>query len=302
MKILRNQGFGETRWFRVADDDSTVEVRVVRDLTWNYGDVASARLTAYQAAARGYFAQTDRGDIFVPGADLGPLGTVVQVQIDREAYQDKCARGQVSETPIIRSPITEWETSDTPPIQDISDAEADERIADAMQANVPVAGGGLLHIERTRVGWNLDVDTGTGSDIRAVNAAAVSEIRRQIVLKNMGGLILIDLAGSKRTTYRRQWEQVLQQVGDDMTTLYGWTQAGLYEIGRQRARASLWDTQADTLPVCVYYRVRRALARCRTGRVVVYAAPAVVDLLTRTHIRAVPVFDKPTAYFDIRQE
>ncbi len=301
MKILCNQGFGETRWFQVADDDSTVDVRVVRDLTWNYGDVAEARLTAYQAAVRGYFAQTDRGDIFIPGTNLGPLGTVIPVQIDREAYQDKCARGRVAETPVIRSPIAEWEGPDMPPIQDISDAEADERIALAMSADVPVAGGGLLHIERTRVGWTLDVDTGNGSDGRAVNTAAVSEIRRQIVLKNMGGLILIDLAGSKRTAYRRQWDQALRQVGNEMTTIYGWTRAGLYEIGRRRGRASLWDTQADTLPVCVYYRVRRALARCRSGRLVVHAAPAVVDLLTRARIRAVPVFDKPISYFEIQE-
>ena len=72
-------------------------------------------------------------------------------------------------------------------------------IDEALLPDVVLADGGELHIERTKVCWTIDVDSGKSTiPLKDVNKNACSEIARQIRLKNMGGLILVDFAGSKR--------------------------------------------------------------------------------------------------------
>jgi Ribonuclease G/E len=80
---------------------------------------------------------------------------------------------------------------------------ADEAEAEALLIEHPLPGGGTLSIEPTRALVAIDVDLGgrpglaqeTKKAARAVNIAAIAESARLLRLKDLGGLVVIDLVG-----------------------------------------------------------------------------------------------------------
>lgn len=297
MNLLQNETFGEIRVVRL-ENGRPVEIVIHRDLALNYGDIVLAKITAYHPVLHGYFAMTDRGDIFIPTTESFTEGQTVKVQIIKERRTDKVATAhlQIDENLCFRATG-----------ENIDSTEMDDLIATAMDATVPFGDGGILHIEKTKVCWTIDVDTGTSrSPIAVVNELAVVEIAHQIRLKNMGGCILIDFAGSKRGKNRLRIKQLLSEnlMSDTLTTVHGWTKIGLFEIERGRGRADLWTTCYPENPVVVYYRIRRALVQERSGHPVITAAPEVCRLLNKSAVRAkiVPSFDTPISFFTVRGE
>lgn len=295
MKILKNEGYGETR-LAILGEKGPIEIIIRRDLSLNYGDVVSAKIRGYNALLHGYFAETARGDVFIPTSTPFSEGQTVSVKITKEARTDKDATGCLADG------------SENVPVmagESVSDAEMDEIIDEALSPDVVLADGGELHIERTKVCWTIDVDSGksTGA-LKDVNKKACPEIARQIRLKNMGGLILVDFAGSKRIQKQLEKELVEALADDTLAQVKGWTRAGLLEIERGRARADLWQTCGAQNPIAVYYRVRRALGELKTAHPTVFVAPEVFRLLQQSDIRAKlePVFDKPISYFEIKEK
>lgn len=295
MKILKNEGYGETR-LAILGEKGPTEIIIRRDLSLNYGDVVPAKIRAYNPLLRGYFAETEQGDVFIPTSAPFSEGQTVLVQITKEARADKDATGCLADG------------SENVPVmagESVSNAEMDEIIDEALLPDVVLACGGELHIERTKVCWTIDVDSGKSTNpLKDVNKKACSEIARQIRLKNMGGLILVDFAGSKRIQKQLEKELVEALADDDLAQVKGWTRAGLLEIERGRTRADLWQTCGAQNPIAVYYRVRRALGELKTAHPTVFVAPEVFRLLQQSDVRAKlePVFDKPISYFEIKEK
>lgn len=295
MKILKNEGYGETR-LAILGEKGPEEIIIRRDLSLNYGDVVSAKIGAYNPLLHGYFAETERGDVFIPTSVSFSEGQSVLIQITKEARADKDATGCLADV------------SENVPVmagESVSDAEMDEMIDEALSPDVVLADGGELHIERTKVCWTIDVDSGKSTiPLKDVNKNACFEIARQIRLKNMGGLILVDFAGSKRIQKQLEKELVEALADDTLAQVKGWTRAGLLEIERGRARADLWQTCGAQNPIAVYYRVRRAVGDLKTAHPTVFVAPEVLRLLQQSDIRAKlePVFDKPISYFEIKEK
>ena len=119
-----------------------------------------------------------------------------------------------------------------------------EEIDALLRSDVPLQGGGHMHIEPTRALIAIDVNTGNDTSPAAglkANIAALRELSRQLRLRGLGGQILIDFAPFAKKE-RHILEQVLRgafrREGRDVT-LAGWTPLGNYELTRKRDRKPL---------------------------------------------------------------
>ena len=111
--------------------------------------------------------------------------------------------------------------------------DLDSQIDLLTDRKVPFAGGTLV-IEHTEAAVVIDVNgAGKPADI---NQAALTEVARQIRLRNLGGIILIDLVGDRRNIGNAILDQFRTAVQDDScpVNIYGITQLGLIECTRER--------------------------------------------------------------------
>ncbi len=112
------------------------------------------------------------------------------------------------------------------------------------EASVPLQGGAGMVIEPTRALIAVDVNTGGDTPPAAgltANIAAIRELPRQLRLRGLGGIVVIDLAPLSRRD-RAAFEQQARAAfrGDTVeTTLAGFTPAGNYELIRRRDRFPL---------------------------------------------------------------
>jgi len=121
----------------------------------------------------------------------------------------------------------------------------DEMIADALQKEIKLSGGGRIYIEETKAFVAIDVDSsgenGHGS-ISRLNEEAAYEIVRQIRLRNLAGKIIIDFAGSSEYKFIKPVLDILyQELAKDKnkSRVFGLSRAGNVEIIRVRRRPSL---------------------------------------------------------------
>lgn len=129
------------------------------------------------------------------------------------------------------------------------DEELAAQVAGLYEPVCVLAGGGRVHFSITPALSAIDVDLGAGSgaDIgknRAhldANRAAIAVIARQICLRNLGGVVLIDFAGLKPRARAALGPDLQAALLDDpqRPRLLGFTHSGLAEILRPRARPPL---------------------------------------------------------------
>lgn len=161
----------------------------------------------------------------------------------------------------------------------------DEAIEAALAPQVPLRRGGRLLIEETAALVAIDVDSGAaaGASARAaalsVNIEAAEEIARQILLRELAGLIVIDFVPLRRPVERERVLQALRgALGQDgrKMRIAGWTRLGLLEIVRERRGPSLRQSLSVSCASCngtgVVFQpdwaagqaLRQALAQCRS--------------------------------------
>ncbi len=125
---------------------------------------------------------------------------------------------------------------------------------------VHLKGGGYIVVDETEALVAIDVNTGRhkgGKDqeqtILKVNLEAAEEICRQLRLRNMGGLIVLDFIDMKS---RRDQQQVSQRMKDGLrrdkakTHILPISQLGLMEMTRQRHSESVRSAVYDDCPNC----------------------------------------------------
>ena len=94
--------------------------------------------------------------------------------------------------------------------------------------------GGEIVIERTQACSVIDVNNGTIWDKMTVNLEAVEEIARQLRLRNIQGMIVVDFLRVRRKDRVRVVEKLELCLSKDImhTEIYGWTRLGLFEMKR----------------------------------------------------------------------
>ncbi|MFV0616983.1 MAG: Rne/Rng family ribonuclease [Megasphaera sp.] len=180
---------------------------------------------------------------------------VKQVVVDsREAYERIC---QVFPDPSWRSRVRLYEG--TVPI--FEQYAIEESLTHLMSRIVPLPSGGNLVIDHTEALTVIDVNsskyTGNGSTLQDtifhVNKEAAVEIARQLRLRDIGGIIIIDFIDMAQPTKRDEILQILtRETAQDCTKtrVLGMTALNLVEITRKKARQSLYQVQFSPCDVC----------------------------------------------------
>jgi len=180
----------------------------------------------------------------------------------------------------------------------------DEEIARALGRRVDLKSGGYLIIDQTEALTTVDVNTGGYVGARnfedtifKTNLEAAQAIARQLRLRNLGGIVIVDFIDMGRAEHQEAvLAELRKQLARDRvkTMAGGFSPLGLLEMTRKRTRESLAHMLCEPCPSCqgkgivktprtVAYDILREILRearqfnPREFRVV--AAPAVIDLL-----------------------
>jgi ribonuclease G len=158
------------------------------------------------------------------------------------------------------------------PIFDLHGIE--EEINRALERQVSLKSGGYLVIDQTEAMTTIDVNTGgfvghrnLEDTIFRTNLEAAVAIARQLRLRNLGGIIIIDFIDMRDEAHRERVLAELRQglAGDHaQTTLAPISPLGLVEMTRKRTRDSLERLLCDPCPACEGHgRVRSVETVCQ---------------------------------------
>ena len=148
--------------------------------------------------------------------------------------------------------------SSSRPIFDLHGIE--EEIAKALERRVQLKSGGHLMIDQREAMTTIDVNTGGYVGHRNLeettfrtNLEAASAIGRQLRLRNLGGIIIIDFIDMHDESHRRQVLGALEHslAGDRAQThIVNLSPLGLIEMTRKRTRESLEHLLCEPCPSC----------------------------------------------------
>ncbi|WP_431859028.1 ribonuclease E/G [Azospirillum sp.] len=130
----------------------------------------------------------------------------------------------------------------TPGLFEMSDL--DSEIDTLLGTRVPLSAGGSLVIERTEALTVVDVNAGERGNALDANLEAAREIARQLRLRNVGGIVVVDFVNMKsRGEAERLLTALSAAVADDpaQTQVYGLSKLGLVEMTRARRGTALAD-------------------------------------------------------------
>jgi ribonuclease G len=144
------------------------------------------------------------------------------------------------------------------PLFELHNVEAE--IERALARRVELKSGGYLIIDPTEAMTTIDVNTGgfVGSrnfddTIFKTNLEAAQSIARQLRLRNLGGIIIIDFIDMQSDEHRAAvLEEFKRALARDRTrmTVNGFTGLGLVEMTRKRTRESLAQLLCQPCPTC----------------------------------------------------
>ena len=180
----------------------------------------------------------------------------------------------------------------------------DEEIERALGRRVPLKSGGYLVVDQTEAMTTIDVNTGGfvgkrdfSQTVFKTNLEAAQTIARQLRLRNLGGIIIIDFIDMASDEHRAAvLSELRRAAATDRTklTISDFTELGLVEMTRKRTRESLSHVLCETCPVCggrgeiktsrtVCYEIMREIVRMyrqyRDARAFkVLASQAVIDM------------------------
>jgi ribonuclease G len=144
------------------------------------------------------------------------------------------------------------------PLFDLYSVE--DEIEKALLRRVELKSGGYLIIDQTEAMTTIDVNTGgyVGSrnfddTIFKTNLEAAQAIARQLRLRNLGGIIVLDFIDMQSESHRAAvLEEFKRALARDRTrvTVNGFTGLGLVEMTRKRTRESLAHVLCEPCPAC----------------------------------------------------
>lgn len=181
----------------------------------------------------------------------------------------------------------------------------EEEIARALERRVDLTSGGYLVFDQTEAMTTIDVNTGRfvgkrdfSDTVFKTNLEAAQVIARQLRLRNLGGIIIIDFIDMACDEHREAvLTELRRSIASDRTrmTVSDFTELGLVEMTRKRTRESLAHVLCEPCPVCggrgelktartVCYEIMREIVRLsrqyqETKEFRIVASEVVIDML-----------------------
>ena len=180
----------------------------------------------------------------------------------------------------------------------------EDEIQKALHRKVQLKSGGHIVFDQTEAMTTIDVNTGRfvghrnfDETIFKTNLEAAQTIARQLRLRNLGGIIIIDFIDMGNETHKRQVLRALEKVlarDHTRTHISNVSSLGLVEMTRKRTRESLERVLCDPCPTCnargsiksadtvcyeIFREIMREARQFDTERLLVIASPEVTDQL-----------------------
>jgi ribonuclease E len=138
--------------------------------------------------------------------------------------------------------------------------ELERQIETIYKRKLALKGGGSIIIEPTEAMVTIDVNSGRGVPSKGIeetayqaNLEAAGEIARQLRLRDLGGLVVIDFIDMKdrkhKAAVEREFKAAFKRDKARVQTS-PITRFGLMELSRQRLRSPLWDVSFRACPTC----------------------------------------------------
>ena len=188
----------------------------------------------------------------------------------------------------------------------------EDEIERALSRTVALKSGGHLTIDQTEALTAVDVNTGAYVGFRNLedtiyktNLEAAQAIARQLRLRNLGGIIIIDFIDMVEVEHRRQVLRTLTRALERdhaRTSVSEISALGLVEMTRKRTTESLEHRLCEPCPTCgglgrvksvdtvcseIFREILRAVRQFETGQLRVMASPRVVDRILEDHHRSI---------------
>lgn len=201
------------------------------------------------------------------------------------------------------------------PVFDFYGIEAGLRAA--VGRRVPLRSGGSLVIDQGEALTAIDVNTGSyvgkgnlEDTVTKNNLEAVAEVARQLRLRNIGGIIVIDFVDMDREANRKRvWEALQDALKKDRArcNVTKISELGLVEMTRKRTRESLSQLLTEPCPTCegagtvksvatvtyeVLREVRRSGSMVDNEQIEIECPPRVADELQRLERTYLDVLEK----------
>jgi ribonuclease G len=199
------------------------------------------------------------------------------------------------------TPLLEYYPGELP-IFDLFSVERE--IQRALHRKIELKSGGYLIIDQTEAMTTIDINTGAfvghrnlEDTIFSTNIEATQVIARQLRLRNLGGIIIVDFIDMHNEDHKRR---VLHSLNTAMSkdkvkySLHGFSALGLVEMTRQRTRESLEHVLCGECPLCtgrghlktvetVFFEILREIVRVNRAhdadKFTVYASNAVSEFI-----------------------
>lgn len=180
----------------------------------------------------------------------------------------------------------------------------EDEIQRALEARVELKSGGYLVIDQAEAMTTVDVNTGAfvgrrsqAETILKTNLEAAAALARQLRVRNIGGIIIVDFIDMDNAGHRLEVHRALEKHMRRDPAPYqitGVSDLGLVQMTRKRTRESLERMLCEGCPACrgrgmvktaetVSYEIFRTLMRdardCENDTLMVLASKAVVDRL-----------------------
>jgi ribonuclease G len=137
----------------------------------------------------------------------------------------------------------------------------EKQVKSLFGSSVSLKGGGYLIIEHTEALHVIDVNSGNKSNVESdqettalnVNLQAAKEIARQLRLRDMGGIIVIDFIDMKKPENKKLlFDTMKEEMKADRSkfTVLPLTKFGLMQITRQRVRPEMNIVTKEKCPTC----------------------------------------------------
>ncbi len=187
-------------------------------------------------------------DLFSPEID--------EFLVDSPDAYEKCLEFATQLVPQLADRVKQWDKD-----QPIFEATGIEReIEKALRRRVWLKSGGYIVIDHTEALVAIDVNTGKyvgkrdfEETVLKINLEAATEVVRQIRLRDLGGIIIIDFIDMERAEHRDQvFKALTGALIDDKarTNVLEISELGLVEMTRKRVRQSLQSLFCAPCPTC----------------------------------------------------